>query len=424
MNRVGRRAFLKRSLVVGGAVAFPWVARARVVAPSERITLGVIGLGPRCQLVLRAMLDEPDLQCVAVCDVQASRLELGKKMVDDKYGTRDCARYRDFRELLARPDIDAVLIATGDRWHAVASVLAAQSGKDVYSEKPCGMTITECQALDDTMRRCGRVFQAGTQRRSIGNFQAAVQLARHGKLGRLRKLNASVYQPLARHDWLPAEPQPPRDELDWDLWLGPAPWRPYNHRYFVGRGWQGFDDFTAGANLMDWGAHTVDLCQWANGADDTAPVEYEPFPEKIVARYANGVILELNYDRRVPQQSKTNLGTCAVRFEGDEGWVETGDDGVIEVHPPSLRSELRRFRQQRGTDADTHVRNFLDCIRSRARTNANSSLMRHSHLACFAAAIAWQLSRKVILDPVTEAFPGDAEANRLRSRALREPWHL
>ncbi|MCX7886171.1 MAG: Gfo/Idh/MocA family oxidoreductase [Verrucomicrobiae bacterium] len=415
---------MKTALVAGAAVAFPAIARATVVAPSERITLGVIGLGPRCQFVLRSMLEEPDLQCLAVCDVQASRRELGKKIVDDKYGNTDCATYRDFRELLARPDIDATLIATGENWHALAAVLAAQAGKDIYCEKPCAMTITECRILDETIHRYSRVFQTGTQRRSISNFRLAVHLARSGKLGKLRRLHASVYDPLARHEWLPAEPEPPREQLDWDMWIGPAPWRPYNSRYVTGRGWQGFADFTAGANLMDWGVHTVDLCQWANDADGTAPLEYEPAQDKIVARYANGVILELNYGRRVPQQSRSNLGAAPIRFEGDEGWVETGDTGVVEVHPPSLRGELRRLTQQSGIDVGNHVRNFLDCIRTRAQPNASSRIMRCSHLACFAAAIAWQLNRKVVLDPVTETFPGDSEANRLRFRAYREPWRL
>jgi len=425
---VSRRVFLKQSLVAGATLAFPWVARFRAgaAAPSERITLGVIGIGPRCRHVLGAMLAEPDMQCVVICDVQASRREAGKAMVDAHYGNKDCVTVRDFREVLARPDIDAVLIATGDHWHALASILAAKAGKDVYSEKPCAMTIADCQVLDETMRRYARVFQAGTQRRSIGNFQLAVQLARSGKLGKLRTLHASVYRPKVRYDWLPEEPLPPKDEVDWDLWLGPAPWRPYNHEYVAGR-WRSHFDFDSGGTLLDWGAHTVDLCQWANNADDTMPVEYEPSPDRITARYANGVTLILDYldtpfGERRPHY-RTELGTCPVRFEGDEGWVETGDSGGLEVHPASLRSELRLLAKQRaGTDAGSHGRNFLDCIRTRALTAANSSVMRHSHIACHAAAAAWMLNRKITFDPVREMFVGDDEANRMRSRAWREPW--
>jgi predicted dehydrogenase len=191
----------------------------------------------------------------------------------------DCQLYGDFRELLERPDIDAVLVATGDRWHAAASILAAQAGKDVYSEKPCGITIQACQELADVMHREQRVFQAGTQRRSVPNFQMAVELAHSGKLGKLHTLHASIYVPVLDNTWLPAETTPPRDVVDWNLWLGPAAWRPFNQKYVDGR-WRGQWDFDSGARVLDWGAHTVDLCQWANQADDTMPIEYEPTPEK------------------------------------------------------------------------------------------------------------------------------------------------
>src|SRR5439155_11242772 len=178
-----RRDLLKGSAAAGAALTAPWFVSAAALgrdgktAPSERITLGVIGIGPRCTYDLQAILKQNDVQCVAVCDVQTSRLQAGKKLVDTHYKTNDCTTYRDFRELLARKDIDAVLIATGDRWHAAASILAARAGKDIYSEKPCGLTMAWCQALDDTIRETKRVFQAGTQRRSVANFQAAVRLA-------------------------------------------------------------------------------------------------------------------------------------------------------------------------------------------------------------------------------------------------------
>jgi len=426
--QVTRRVFLKRSLAAGGALAFPWVVPARAVVASERITLGVIGFGPRCHHVLGCMLAEKDVQCVAVCDVQASRRKDAKTTVDRHYGNQDCATYRDFRELLARPDIDAVAIETGDRWHAPASILAAKAGKDVYCEKPCTMSIAEGAVLEETMQRYGRVYQAGTQRRSIGNFHRAVQLAHTGKLGKVHTLHASVIRPRVRYDYLPAEAEPVRDVVDWDLWLGTAPWRPYNHRYIAGD-WRSHYDFDAGVQLLEWGVHTVDLCQWANKSDETAPLVYEASRDKLTAKYANGVTLSMDYldnafGNRSPQ-FQTRLGTCPVRFEGNEGWVETGDSGEIEVYPASLRSELRELMARRaGTDAGSHVRNFLDCIKSRAQTAANPTVMRHSHLACHAAVAAWLLGRKITLDPVREIFVNDEQANRLRSRAYREPWIL
>ncbi len=426
-----RRDFLGRSIAAGAAFAAPWVipatalGRDGAVAPGERIALGVIGIGPRCTYDLKSMLAFNDIRCVAIADVQASRRAAGKSLVDQHYGNKDCALHRDFRELLARPEVDAVLIATGDRWHAPASILAAKAGKDVYSEKPCGLTIANCQELADTMKRTGRVFQAGTQRRSVPNFQAAVELARSGKLGKLHTLHASVYTPTLDNAWLPGEPTPARDVVDWDLWLGPAPWRPYNKAYVSG-GWRGYYDFDSGARLLDWGAHTVDLCQWANGADDTLPVEYEPTPTNVTARYANGVKLVLDF-LKTPFGDRpgwfNHLGTCPVRFVGSEGWVETGDSGEIEVHPASLKGELKSLSSKAptvGLDVSAHARDFFDCVRSRGQTAANPKVMRHSHIACHAAALAWILKRKLTIDPATETFIDDDEANGLRSRPARD----
>jgi predicted dehydrogenase len=428
---VSRRDFLRASVATSAVFSLPSIVPARVlgkedaVAPSDKITLGVIGIGPRCTYDLKAMLGLADVTCVAIADVQATRREAGKKLVDQYYGNQDCAVVRDFRELLDRRDIDAVLIATGDRWHAPASMMAAQAGKDVYSEKPCGLTIAYCQELADTMKRTGRVFQAGTQRRSVPNFQQAVALAHTGKLGKIRTLYASVYTPEINTTWLPGEPTPARDVVDWNLWLGPAPWRPYNSRYVSG-GWRGYYDFDSGAKLLDWGAHTVDLCQWANQADDTLPIEFEPQANSVRARYANGVELVLDF-LATPFGNRPgwiqHLGTCPVRFVGEEGWVETGDSGDIEVHPPSLKSELEQGAKKTvGLDVTAHSRNFFDCIKSRSATAANPEVMRRSHIACHAAALCWMLNRKLRLDPATETFLDDDEANGLRSRPARDPW--
>jgi predicted dehydrogenase len=427
-----RREFLKRSIAAAGTLALPMIVPASVLgrngetAPSGRIAFGVIGIGPRMTYDLGGVLPKSDVRCVAVCDVQASRREAGKRLIDQHYGDNACILYRDFRELLDRGDIDAVMIGTGDRWHAQASILAAKAGKDIYSEKPCGLTIGLCQAVDDTMRRTHRIFQAGTQRRSLANYQAAVRLAQTGKLGKLHTLVASVYAPSIETAWLPGEPTPSRDVVDWDLWLGPAPWRPYNHDYVAGK-WRGQWDFDSGARLLDWGAHTVDLCQWANSADDTMPIEYEPVGNTIVARYANGVKLVLDclqtpFGKR-PGWAKSS-GTCPVRFVGEDGWVETGDSGRIEVQPASLKAEIEGAARKRqpGLDVAAHTRNFFDCMRSRGKPLANSSVMRHSHIACHAAALSWLLKRKLHLDPVKEEFIGDNEANGLRSRPPRATW--
>jgi predicted dehydrogenase len=417
-----RRDFLATTAAATMLPAVSALTAQGAFAANDRINLGIIGIGPRCTYDLKAMLQFDDIRCVAIADVQASRRDTGKHLVDGHYDNADCKVYRDFRELLDRKDIDAVLIATGDRWHAAASMLAAKAGKDVYSEKPCGITIEACQQLADTMHREKRVFQAGTQRRSVPNFQTAVDLAHSGKLGKIHTLHASVYIPELGNTWLPAEPQPDPKVCDWNMWLGPAAWRPFNQKYVDGR-WRGQWDFDSGARLLDWGAHTVDLCQWANKSDDTMPIEYVPNETNIVCRYANGVKLIIDFlaepfGDRSPHYI-TRLGTCPVRFVGDEGWVETGDSGEVVVQPKALQKEVASAKRVRGLDVSAHSRNFFDCIRSRGTTNANPDVMRRSHIASHAAAIAWILKRKLTLDPVKEEFVDDDAANILRSRADR-----
>lgn len=424
-----RRQFLKRSVVSSTlAAAAPLVVAPHVlgktrVAPSDKISLGVIGIGPRCTYDLKSMMALADVQCVALADVQQSRRTAGKALIDGHNQNDDCAVYQDFRELLARPDIDTVIVATGDRWHASASMLAAEAGKDVYSEKPCGITIELCQQLSETMKRTDRVFQAGTQRRSVPNFQQAVELAQNGSLGKLHTMYASVYIPTLANDWLPGEPTPDRKTCDWNMWLGPAPWRPYNSKYVAGR-WRGYHDFDSGARLLDWGAHTVDLCQMANGSDDTLPVEYTPSETNITCMYANGVKLIIDFLKepfgdRSPNYI-TRLGTCPVRFVGSEGAVETGDSGEIVVTPAQLQERVKGYKRVVGLDVSEHARNFFDCVKSRQQTVANPEVMRRSHVACHAAALAWILQRKLTIDPATETFVDDDEANRLRSRPTRD----
>jgi hypothetical protein len=417
-----RRRFLKRAVQAGAVLVAPQVIPSTVlglgsgVAPSERIVLGGVGIGGRGSYVLGCFLQEPDVRFVAVADVRAGRREAAKRRADSKYGNQDCAAYRDFRELLAREDIDAVLIATGPNWHATASIAAANAGKDVYCEKPCTKNIAQSLALAETFRRTARVFQAGTQRRSLPNFMFAVELARTGRLGKLQTVHA---QPAglgtSTSGWVPAETEPPKEQVDWDLYLGPAAWRPYNHRLLDGFNFEKGGGLVGGG-VLEWGSHCVDLCQWAADADNTAPVEYEPKGNQLHARYASGVKLIMRDDGWLP------LGSCPVRFEGDTGWVETADNGDIEASSPALL--VGKGAKIGGYPADFHVRNFLDCVKSRGQPRANAQVACQSHIACHCANIALFLGRKVNYDPKKNEFIGDAEANRLRSEALREPWRI
>jgi predicted dehydrogenase len=423
-----RRDFLKKSALTVGA---PMIVPSSVlglngkVAPSNQVVLGGVGLGPRGREDLDKFLKQPDCRFVTVADPQKERRVGIQRYVSKLYGIEDCKPVEDMFEVFERDDIDAVLIATGDRWHATASMIAARHGKDVYSEKPCTMTIRESQELDETVLRYGRVFQAGTQRRSVDNFKVAADLAHSGKLGNITTVYAGILKLEDDLPWLPAEPEPDKSVIDWDRWLGPAPWRPYNREYCNGR-WRGHHGLATGYILLEWGSHTIDLCQWAAGADGTTPVEFEAIDDTTVhAKYANGVKLVMRLAGfKGEGEWKPGLGSCPVRFEGDEGWVEAGDFGKIEVSNPSFLEGAKFDPELLGTDPIKHVRNFLDCVKSREKPVCNSTVARYGHVAGHAAAISWKLGRKMQFDPKTESFVGDEEANRMRSRARRAPWQV
>ena len=344
MNNSGRAAVPRRQVL---QVAAPLVVPASAlglagaVPPSDRINVAGLGIGGRGERVLDSFLKQEDVQFRAICDARNERREAIKSKVDKHHGNSDCVMYADMYELWDRRDIDGVLIATGDRWHTLLSILTAKSGKDVYCEKPCSMTIAESRALADTYQRLGRVYQAGTQRRNGTNFEHCINLARDGKLGKLRTLHANAapgdrYPPLTTHDWLPAEPEPPKSVVDWDRWLGPAPWRPYNSLYVKSR-WRDFFDFHGGG-ILEWGSHTVDLCHAAAGLDETAPARLEPqraagvTPYSVDFRYANGLELVLR----------------------DTGWRDSG-------HVPSV-SRATRAGSRPGTPESSRPRTACDSI--------------------------------------------------------------
>lgn len=430
---MSRRQLLKRAAVAGGVVAAPYIVPASVlgrngaVPPSEKIVLGGLGIGGRGSYVLNWMLPEKDVQFVAVCDAQKSRREGVKKMVDEKYGNSDCKVYGDMREFLAtRTDIDALLIATGDRWHALASIMAMRAGKDVYSEKPSCMTIAQGQAVVDTAKRYGRVYQTGTQRLSEANFVWCIEAARSGRLGQVHTARAQIAGGEAemRHDWLPAEPEPPKEEVDWDLWLGPCPWRPYNSAYTKG-GWRGFYDFHTSC-IGEWGAHTFAQAQAGLDMLGASPVEYEYVNNRtghgMVTRFANGVKLVLE------QGKEYWKGPCGMRFEGPEGWVSSADwDPKPVVSNPAMLADFDKvvadYIARTGRPMN-HVRDFFDCVKSRRPTVANPGVMHHSMSTVHAANICMWLKRNMKYDAGKQEFVGDAEANRLRSRAMRAPYMI
>ncbi|HNY27231.1 MAG TPA: Gfo/Idh/MocA family oxidoreductase [Candidatus Sumerlaeota bacterium] len=433
-TRLTRRQFLVRGTTAAGVLAAPWIipasalGRDGAVAPSERIVMGGIGVGGRGSYDLGALLSQKDVQVVAVCDLVKGRREAAKNSVDAAYATKDCAMYGDMRQLLAeRADVDAVLIATGDRWHALASVWAMQAGKDVYCEKPACLTMAQGQAIVETVRRYGRVFQTGAQRLSEPHHVFAIEMARSGRLGAIHTVYADTrWRDGLRHDWLPAEPEPPREELDWDAFIGPCPWRPYNQGY-LNSGWYKFYDFAT--DVAMWGAHTV--AQALAGLDMSAvssiEFEYAGPDATMETRLSNGVKLVLfRVSGSVWESCQYWHGSCGERFDGSDGWAAAADGySRPDVSSPALLLEYKKVleeytaRTQRSLD---HVRDFVDCIRSRRSPVANAEVMSRSMNICLAADICEQLKRNLKFDLAKAEFVNDPEANRMRFRAMRAPY--
>ncbi len=419
-----RRRFLKTTLSAAGvATVGPMIipcsalGRNGTVPPSERIVVAGIGIGNRGTYDLGCFLEQPDVQFAAVCDVKEARRVAVKKIADDRQGNTDCRMYRDFRELLDRTDIDAVLIATGPNWHATASIYAARAGKDIYCEKPCTKNIVQSLLLAETMRRTGRIFQAGTQRRNLPHFAFACALARSGKLGKIKRVYAHPAGMQAMTSgWLAPETEPDKQVVDWDMYLGPAAWRPFNPQLLDGFNFEKGGGLVGGG-VLEWGSHCVDLCQWAMG-DAPPPIEYDaPRDGQLVARYENGAELIFREKDWIP------LGSCPVRFEGETGWVEAGDSGKMVLSSPELLAG-REVQEIGDYPATYHVRDFLDCVKTRGVPKGNANAACNAHIACHAANVALYLNRQIKLDLKTHEFINDVEANRLRSEALREPWRL
>ena len=423
----------RRSFLAGlGAVALPTFVPASAlgldgkVAPSNRLVMAGIGIGRRGGGVLPGWaLAEKDIQFVADCDVRRERRLRIKNMVDRHYGNKDCKVYIDVRELLARKDIDCVYIATGDRWHAPMSVLAMRAGKDVYCEKPSAMTVHEGQAGVATAAKYGRVYQAGLQRLSEPNFIVCNELLRLGRLGEVKKVYAHLYfgTPLfLQRTWLPAQPEPPKDVVDWDAWLGPCPWHPYNS-YYLGA-WQHFYDF--GTSIIgDWCSHTYAQCHDALGMEATSPVFYpcvhKAEPNGLSLRFANG--------QEMVAEQRGWRGTCGVRYVGTEGWVSCADGYTRpDVSRPSLLADYNKiladYCLRTGYTTENHMRQFFNACKTRGKTVANAVLMHRSMTSTHCANIAQWLGRDLRWDPVKERFINDDEANRMLARTPRQGWEI
>ncbi len=417
-----RRSFLQTAAAstLGGAVLLADEKRA---APGERITLGFIGMGTMNRGHLGHFLGQKDVQVVAVCDVDTTRREHARQTVEKRYAGsnksgsyKGCAAYKDFRELLKRTDIDAVVIATPDHWHAIGAIEACKAKKDVYCEKPLSLTIREAKVMMEAARKYERVFQTGSQQRSDREFRQACELVRNGRIGKIKQVIVDVGGPSKPCD-LPQEKMEPG--LDWDLWLGPAPKRGYNsvlsprgvHKHFPN--WRLYREYSGGM-MTDWGAHHFDIAQWGLGMDDSGPVEIIP-PDNAKAekgvryRYANGV--------------EVIHGTSGgVKFIGTEGTILV-NRGRISWEGPWLKEPMDE-RSVRLYRSPGHQRDWLNCIRSRKKPIADVEIGARSVTVCHLGNLAYWNHRKLRWDPKKWEFVGDEKANEWLDRERRSPWQL
>ena len=431
---ISRRQFLRQSTsAFAAAVAAPAIipasalGRGGALSPSERITMGFIGvggqggghlLGGAWTYVAGGYAGRKDVQVLAVCDVWRDRRERAATKVNAHYAEaygkgnyKSCEAYADFRQVLARSDIDAVLIASPAHWHATMAAMAAEAGKDIYCEKPTAVTVRESQAMLAAVRRYGRVYQAGTQQRSEyeGKFRRACEFVRSGRIGKLQAIYA--YRDGGAIFWPQrfglAKPVP--TDLDWDLYLGPAPWIPYDgdtgaHRYDIGE--------------LNWGQHHYDIVQWAADADNTGPVEIFMDNDRSCYKYATGVVV---YGKAYPGESIGNNGGAC--FVGTGGRIAVDRDALVS-DPPDLVREPLRPNEVHLYRSTSHSGNFLECVRTRKRPICDADIAHRAASALLLGGVAKQLKRTLKWNPQSEHFVNDDEANRMLAIAKRPPWSI
>lgn len=454
--RLSRRGFLGAVAGATGPLLLSAAARGADGwrAPSERIQVGVIGLGAMGSGHLNLLLGRSETQVVAVCDADGVRREGGVRRANQAYANArgagtyaGCAGVRDYRELMARGDVDAVVIVTPDHWHALMAAEAARAGKDIYCEKPVSLTVDEGRRMVEAVRRYGRVFQTGTQYRSIPIIRQICEFVRSGGLGKLKgvytiwmKTSVPTESPswVTRDPALPADPVP--EGLDWDLWVGPASYRPYNRAYHRNPSpgvvpWVFCEAFGAGA-VTGYHSHAADVIQYAIGHETGGPVEiHHPadgaYPT-LTCRYADGTLVHhlenwgqaKTLYKAVPDHVRLE-GLFGGLFVGERGWVTSmSAAGNIELGPPELASALRLPTRGVAIGSNNHHQNWFECLRTRGLPSAHEEIGHRSAVLGHLVGIAYALGRSLRWDPVAEHFVNDAAANRYLRRALREPWRF
>ncbi len=406
-------------------------------SPSNHITLGLIGLGSMGLRHVKGFLEEKDCRIVAVCDVDAARRSEAVRLVNKAYDNKDCSQYHNFRDLIGRKDIDAICISVPDHWHCLTALEAIRAGKDVYGEKPLTLTIAQGRRLVETVNRYGCVWQTGSWQRSTAHFRFGCELVRNKRIGKLLKVEVGIgpgFTPLGSAKTLfniePQPVQPVPEGFDYDMWLGPALWAPYtknrchwNFRWIL--------DYSGG-QVTDWGAHHIDIAHWGMGCDETGPLEVVGkgiFPQDGLWDAAVDYDFECSYaDGLVMQVASNNHLHQGVRFIGSDGWVHITRSG-LDADPKSLLREKIgpneiHLARPSGDHRQGHRRDFLDCIKTRARTIAPVEVGHHSAIPAHLGNIAMRLGRKIKWNPDLEQTIGDISASSLLDRAMRSPWHL
>jgi predicted dehydrogenase len=444
--RVDRRGFCKAA--AGAVLALPNVVPSSslgkdgAVAANNRIGVGSIGVGNRGYQMLGGFLNQPDAQIVAVCDVNARRRAAAEQRVNAHYQTTGCRRHHDYRELLSRVDVDVVIIATPDHWHVLMALAAAQAGRDIFLEKPIGVTVAEARALRAAVKRHATVFQFGTQQRSDGKFRLACELVRNGRIGRLQEVN--VWSPGSNAGGS-LERAPVPEWLDYEMWVGPAPMSPYTkhrctNRFEPGdpfKVWPFISDYCTGW-IAGWGIHPLDIALW--GADDllSGPFTIEgtgSFPAQGLCDTATDWDLTLKFEAGgvLNFSGPVSAGKWKGRFArhrefgtvfvGTEGWIHV-DRSSISAEPASTLQSSIGPGEIHLAKSDNHARNLLDCVKTRGRPVSHIDSAYTVDTICQVSAIAARLGRLLQWDPNEQRFADDDTANRLLSRAMRSPWHL
>ncbi len=449
---MNRRHFLKN---IGGkalAIAsFPYIVPSSVlgangaVPPSEKITMGVIGPGSNGGRHLRSFLEHKDVRVLGVCDVRKIFRQQGRDMVNRHYGGQGCQSYNDFREMLSRKDIDAIVVATPEHWHALMAIEAARQRKDMYIEKPLSMSVAESKAVRDAVNRYDVVFQFGTQQRSYEKFRFACELVRNRRIGKLHTIIVSSHSSITCPNQ-PTEPVPDKKEFDYDMWLGPAPLAPYSYERCASRDmgtmgmWTFIYDYSLGGLSGAWGIHHIDIAQWGNGTDHTGPIEIEGtgvFPKdgltdtalawKVEHKYANGVkmihIDSKSVARRVPEFSRHKYSGEGILFIGSEGRVFISRS-LLDTYPKSLLQSTIGPDEIHLPKSNSHRRNFIDCVKTRQKTISPIEAAVRADTICHLDDIAMRLGRKLRWNPEKEEFINDQQANRMLTRPMRSPWCL